>query len=263
MQQVQDFLAESEALAAVLQDVAEADWARPTQFKGWTVNDVIVHLLFWNRAADLSLTDPDGFSALVDAALPRMMKEGMRGVENAAIPERGRALFDLWCGQFRDMSARWADVDPKLRLKWAGPDMSARSSITARQMETWAHGQEIVDLLGVERQDQDRIGNIVILGVNTFGWSHKVQGLDIPDQMPRLRLVAPSGAIWDFGDPEASDLIEGPAVDFARVVTQTRNIGDTALAVSGPVASRWMASAQCFAGGKEAPPAPGTRFTAA
>ncbi|GHG94004.1 TIGR03084 family metal-binding protein [Pseudodonghicola xiamenensis] len=260
MQQVQDFLAESEALAAVLQDVAEADWTRPTQFKGWTVNDVIVHLLFWNRAADLSLTDPDGFTALIGAAFPRMMAEGMRAVENAAIPERGWALYDLWCEQFRDMAVRWADVDPKLRLKWAGPDMSARSSITARQMETWAHGQEIFDLLGVERQDQDRIGNIVILGVNTFGWSHQVQGLDIPERLPRLRLVAPSGTVWEFGDADMPDLIEGPAVDFARVVTQTRNIADTALAVSGPVADLWMRTAQCFAGGKEAPPPPGTRF---
>lgn len=262
MQQVEDFLAESEALASVLADLPEADWGRATQFKGWTVNDVIVHLHFWNRAADMSLVDPDGFTAFIGKAFAEMMKVGMRPVENAAIPERGRALFDLWQRQYRDMAARWADVDPKARLKWAGPDMSARSSITARQMETWAHGHEVFDLLGVERQEADRIGNIVVLGVNTFGWSHKVQGLEVPEQMPRLRLTAPSGAVWAYGDPASPDLIEGPAVDFARVVTQTRNIADTALKVTGPVATQWMATAQCFAGGREAPPEPGTRFVA-
>lgn len=261
MQQVRDFLAESEALAEVLAPLTAAEWEQATQFKGWTVNDVIVHLHFWNRAADLSLVDPDGFTALMGEVFPKMMQQGMRAVENAEISARGPALFSLWRDQFRDMAARWAEVDPKRRLKWAGPEMSARSSITARQMETWAHGQEIFDLLGVERADADRIANIVVLGVNTFGWSHKVQGLEVPETVPRLRLTAPSGAIWEYGDPGSADLIEGPAVDFARVVTQTRNIADTALRVSGPVATQWMATAQCFAGGKEAPPDPGTRFT--
>lgn len=41
--------------------------------------------------------------------------------------------------------------------------MSARSCITARQMETWAHGQEIFDALGVVRRDGDRIRNVAHL----------------------------------------------------------------------------------------------------
>ncbi|TDE36741.1 TIGR03084 family metal-binding protein [Antarcticimicrobium sediminis] len=262
MQQAQDFLDESEALAALLADLPDADWGRATQFKGWTVNDVIVHLYFWNRAADLSLSDPDEFDARIGKALPDMMKRGMRTFENAAVPQRGTALFTAWQTQYRDMATRWAQVDPKTRVKWAGPDMSARSSITARQMETWAHGQELFDLLGVARPVAERIRNIVVLGVNTFGWSHKAQGLQVPEQMPRLRLTAPSGVIWDYGDPTSSDLIEGAAVEFAQVVTQTRNIADTALRVSGPVARRWMETAQCFAGGQETPPKPGTRFVA-
>lgn len=260
MQQAQDFLDECEALAAVLEPLSGADWTRVTQFKGWTVNDVLTHLYFWNRAADLSLTDPAAFDAQIGAALPQMMKTGMRPVENAAIAERGPALFDAWRAQYRDMAARWAEVDPKRRLKWAGPEMSARSSITARQMETWAHGQEIFDLLGVAREDADRIRNIVVLGVNTFAWSHRVQGMEVPEIMPRLRLTAPSGEIWAYGDPDSHDLIEGPATAFAQVVTQTRNVADTALMVTGPVATRWMETAQCFAGGREAPPQPGTRF---
>ena len=38
-----------------------------------------------------------------------------------------------------------------------GPDMSARSSISARHMETWAHAQELYDTLGVDRINEDRI----------------------------------------------------------------------------------------------------------
>jgi len=45
-------------------------------------------------------------------------------------------------------------------------------------------------------------------------------------------------------------------------VTQVRNIADTKLRVVGEVAKRWMSIAQCFAGGAETPPAPGTRYRA-
>lgn len=263
MEQVQDFLAESEALADAISSLPEAEWSARTQFKGWTVNDVFVHLTFWNRAADQSLFEPDAFNATLGTIVAEMGKDGLRPIENSAIAERGRALFQLWQDGYRDMAQRWANVDLKARLKWVGPEMSARSSITARQMETWAHGQEIFDLLGLERAEADRVRNIVFLGVNTFSFAFKLNGLAVPDHVPRLVLTAPSGAVWNFGDDESSDLIEGAAVEFAQVQTQTRNIKDTALEVSGPVAKKWMEIAQCFAGAPEPPPAPGTRFRAA
>jgi uncharacterized protein (TIGR03084 family) len=257
MEQAGHFLEESEALNGALAHVT--DWNRPTQFKGWTINDVFVHLHFWNRAADMSVTDPDGFMAMIGDALKGVQTTGMRPVENAIVEVRGDDLRTAWIALARDMGARWAMLDPKMRVKWAGPDMSVRSSMTARQMETWAHGMEVFDLLGVERVESDRVKNIVILGVNTFGWGYMVRGMNAPGAMPRLRLIAPSGEIWEFGD--GADMIEGPAVDFAAVVTQTRNIADTDLRINGPVAGDWMANAQCFAGPSETPPAKGQRFT--
>ena len=259
MQQAEDFLAESEDLAAVLADLPASDWDRATQFKEWTLNDVIVHLHFWNRAADMSLFAPEQFEGLMAEVMAGMAKGGMRSVENAWITARGPDLYSEWAAHFREMAERWTKADPKARVKWAGPEMSVRSSITARQMETWAHGQEVFDLLGVEREDTDRIRNIVILGVNTFQWSHKVQGLAVPDAMPELHLTAPSGDLWRFGEAGPAGRIEGSAVEFAQVVTQVRNIADTQLEVHGPVATQWMHTAQCFAGGKETPPPPGTR----
>jgi uncharacterized protein (TIGR03084 family) len=135
--------------------------------------------------------------------------------------------------------------------------MSAISSITARLMETWAHAQAVYDRLGVERIDTDRIGNIVRLGVNTFGWTFKNRKEEPPGPMPRLHLTAPSGVIWEYG--EGDDLIAGKANEFCQVVTQCRNIGDTSLTVTGPVATRWMGIAQCFAGPPNDPPPPGAR----
>ena len=263
MQQVRDFLEECEVLATVLEPLPDETWDQATQFKGWTINDVIVHLHFWNRAADLALTDHAGFQSTMEPVIRGMETTGLRPIENAKIAERGHALFEVWQTQYREMAERWSEVDPKTRVAWIGTSMSARSSMTARQMETWAHGTEIFDLLGEARSDHDRIRNIVVLGINTFGWSHKVQGMQVPEEMPFIRLVAPSGDVWEFGDENTHERIEGPAVDFACVVTQARNIADTGLKVTGPTAQGWMSTAQCFAGPKEPPPEPGSRFSQA
>ena len=100
----------------------------------------------------------------------------------------------------------------------------------------------------------------MILGVNTFGWTYAVRKQKPPGEMPYVRLTAPSGALWEFGDPASGDRVSGSASEFCQVVTQTRNVKDTSLAVSGPVAEDWMSKAQCFAGGVADPPAPGTRY---
>ena len=130
---------------------------------------------------------------------------------------------------------------------------------TARTMETWAHGQEVYDLVGATRTHTDRIKHVATIGVKTFGWTFANRGLPAPGPPPWVRLVAPSGAIWEWNEPSETDFVRGDAVEFCQVVTQVRNVADTALEVKGPVATQWMAIAQCFAGGPADPPAPGTR----
>jgi uncharacterized protein (TIGR03084 family) len=258
MRQAHDFREESEALLALLTPLGGAALATPTLFKGWSIDQILRHLHVWNIAADLSLSDEAGFATF--------MADMAAGIRGGRLPDfeaaylgvlSGHALLDAWATQFRDMTPRFAAADPKGRVKWVGPEMSVISSITARLMETWAHGQAVYDVLGVERADTDRIGNIVRLGVNTWGWTWKNRRQEPPGAMPRLRLTAPSGAIWEYG--AGADLITGSATEFCQVVTQCRNIADTSLAVSGDVAQQWMAVAQCFAGPPQDPPAPGVR----
>ncbi|MFC4216943.1 TIGR03084 family metal-binding protein [Pseudophaeobacter arcticus] len=171
-------------------------------------------------------------------------------------------MFEAWQAGAERCADAFAQADPKERLKWLGPDMSALSSITARQMETWAHGQEVFDLLGVERQEQDRIRNIAHLGVSTYGWTFLNRKEPVPEPAPFVELTGPSGAVWTWNDPQADNLVRGSAVEFAQVVTQVRNIADTSLETQGASAARWMAIAQCFAGPAETPPAKGARHKA-
>jgi uncharacterized protein (TIGR03084 family) len=263
MQQATDFRDESEALAALVAPLSNAEYETPTQFKRWSINNILRHLHVWNIAADLSLTDEAAFADFI-----RQMAAGIRGgrlpdFEAAYLDNlSGQKLLETWADTFKNVAQHFGDADPKHRVKWVGPDMSAISSITARLMETWSHAQAIYDVLGVKRIDTDRIGNIVRLGVNTFSFTWKNRRVEPPGPMPRLRLTAPSGALWEYGANEqgGEDLIAGRATEFCQVVTQCRNIADTSLAVSGNVAKQWMAVAQCFAGPPQNPPAPGIRF---
>ena len=258
-QNADDFLAECESLADVLAGLSRADWDKPTLFKNWTANDVMVHLHFWNIAADLSASDEAAFQRLYNAMSAEVKTAGRRAAEGSQVTERGPELLALWRDYARDMVARWGDFDPKKRVKWAGPDMSVRSSLPARQMETWAHGLAIFDAVGAVREETDRLRNIVVLGVNTYGWTFQVRDLPAPDPMPRLSLTAPSGALWAFGPAESPATITGSVVDFCYVVTQTRSYLDTTLEISGAAAAQWMQQAQCFAGPPETPPAKGAR----
>ncbi|MEL7136684.1 MAG: TIGR03084 family metal-binding protein [Pseudomonadota bacterium] len=259
MQQAEDFRAESKALFVLLDQADATRFGEPTLFKDWTINAVLQHLHFWNEMAGLQLTN----EAELTRRLGDVMRHenGMRGFERAHFNEmRGRELLESWHEDVDRTADLYADADPKARLKWAGPDMSARSSITARLMETWAHGQEVYDHLGVERENADRIQNTVVLGVNTFGWTYKTRNETPPGPMPYLELKAPSGTVWTYGDESETDRITGPADEFCQVVTQTRNVADTELSVIGATAQDWMSKAQCFAGPPETPPAPGARF---
>ncbi|MEM7424855.1 MAG: TIGR03084 family metal-binding protein [Pseudomonadota bacterium] len=265
MQQAEDFWQESLALAAILDPLSEQAFATVTQFKAWTIQDVIGHLHLFNHAANLSLSGGDHFQTFFEP-----IRQGMDGGRSLVEIQYdwlgdlgGRALFDAWYETSKLVAENFSAADPKARLKWAGPEMSARSFISARQMEVWAHGQEIFDILGAERPEHDRVRNIAHLGVTAYGWTFINRKREVPQPAPYLKLTAPSGAIWEWNDPDDRHRLEGSAVEFCQVVTQVRNIADTSLVATGENAERWMAMAQCFAGQPEDPPAPGTRYRVA
>ena len=260
--QAVDFRDECDALHAALAGAPAAAWTLPTQFKGWTFDDVLGHLHLFDCAAEQAVRGREQLLAFLGAiaagradgtSLTEFTRRWLQGC-------RGAALLERWHGYYRHLADVFRPLEPSVRVAWAGPDMSVRSLISARQMEVWSHGQAVFDALGVERVEHDRLRNIAIMGVNTFGWTFVVNGRDVPSLKPHVRLESPSGAAWEWNDAASAERIEGSAVDFCRVVTQTRNVADTSLRVSGAIATQWMAMAQCFAGPPEHPPAPGTRF---
>lgn len=266
MKQADDFLEETETLAAILSGLDDAGFGTPTLFKQWTIDDVLRHLHHFNLMAIWSAFEPDRFSA--EYARFRALRADGDGTMTEASSIMldglsGPELCAAWLATAREMCPRFATADPRARVKWAGPDMSVRTSITARQMETWAHGQAVFDVLGLERQEADRVSNIAHLGVSAYGWTFVNRGEPVPEPAPFVSLALPSGAAWTWGEPNEDERIDGDAVGFAQVVAQTRNIADTGLSVTGANATRWMAMAQCFAGPPNDPPAPGERHRSA
>ncbi len=263
MQQAIDFYDESEALHHLLNPISEEDYEQRTQFKDWTINEVLGHLHIGNWAANLTLKNSTAFEKFAESMMEEFTKGAtLREFEGKWLKSlKGKNLLNEWHQFYYEMSERFKTADPKKRLKWFGPDMSVRSKITARLMETWAHGQEVYDLLGVLREDKDRIRNIAQLGVNTFGWTFMNRSMDVPKNKPYVKLTAPSGEIWEWNDISEKNRVEGKAIDFCQVVTQVRNIEDTSIKTVGETAMKWMSLAQCFAGSPENPPEPGSRFT--
>jgi uncharacterized protein (TIGR03084 family) len=264
LQQVTDFRAEADELHTLLVTLKEADWVRPTLFKSWTVNDVVQHLHESDLMAAASIAGPDRF-AHYRTEMQALRDRGMSRLE--ATRHRlgsltGTSLLERWYTGMGSLCDQLAALPPDTRLKWAGPDMGVRMFTTARQMETWAHGQEIFDLMSAQRQPTDRLRNIAEIGVRTYGWTFANRGLPLPGPAPHVRLHSPSGAIWQWNDPAQDNEVSGNALDFCQVVTQVRNVADTALTVTGAPAQAWMDVAQCFAGPPEDPPKPGARHPA-
>lgn len=266
MKQAADFREVGDQLRDLLADLGPDDFSRVTLFKQWTVEEIVRHLHVWNKAAFLSLTDSAGFQDYMARVMGSVRSGNMRSFEADYLDGlSGVPLIDAWADFYPQMADAFAEADPKTRLPWAGPSMSARSSITARLMETWAHAQAIYDEHGIERQSTDAIENIVVLGLNTYGWTFRNRKLEPPEPVPQLVLTAPSGAVWTLGETTGGETageerIEGLAEQFCQVVTQCRNIADTSLTMTGANATHWMRIAQCFAGPPNDPPPPGARY---
>jgi uncharacterized protein (TIGR03084 family) len=250
---LEDLESEHADLDLLVGPLDEASWSLATPAEGWAVRDQVSHLAFFDDAATTAIVDPATFSVTAEAALAAggdPMEEHLRRGRAIA----GRDVLAWWRAARHRMASAAGALDARDRIPWFGPPMGALSFVSARIMETWAHGQDIADALDVTRVPTARLRHVAHLGVRARPFSYIVRGLDVPSEPVGVELTGPSGEHWEW-DPDArpSEHIAGSALDFCLVVTQRRNVADTALAVRGALASEWLAIAQAFAGG----PGPG------
>ncbi|BBX53127.1 TIGR03084 family metal-binding protein [Mycolicibacterium poriferae] len=238
---------EAGRLAGCLRSLDFEQWGLPTPAAGWAIQDQVTHLAFFDDATAQALREPAEFRSFADELMAGGMDFPDRIAENHRILAPATMLD--W---FVDSRAELLDVleqrDPKDRMPWFGPDMSAASAATARLMETWAHGQDVYDALGLEHPPCAGLYSIAHLGVATFAFTHRLNGLEVPRETVRVTLDAPDGSLWNWGPFDSTEKVSGPALDFVLTVTQRRHWTDTGLVAEGPVATRWLDIAQAFAG---------------
>jgi uncharacterized protein (TIGR03084 family) len=249
-----DLAAEHADLDTIVEALSPAEWLTDTPSPGWAIRDQISHLWFFDERAVLALTAPEAFAADMAWLLAH-------GGTDASI-EPGRSiepdvLLEHWRTDRHKLIDAALDVDPSTRVPWYGPAMAARSFITARLMETWAHGQDVADALGIERRPTARLRHVAHIGVRARPFSYAVHHMTMPVDEVAVHLTGPDGEQWSWGDRADDSIDSGPvdnvvsgsALDFCLVVTQRRHLSDTRLSAVGPAAVEWLSIAQAFAGG--------------
>lgn len=247
-----DLRAETTDLEHLLAPLSDEQWDLMTPAEPWTIRDQVGHLAFFDERAATAAESADAFAA----ELQSVFDLGMDAYLQQHI-DRGRSMppADVlrWFQTARaGLLKALAGHDPDDRLPWYGPPMRAVSSATARLMETWAHGLDIADALGVTRNPSDRLLRIADLGVRTFRFSFENRGLVAPEDRVRVALRSTTGNMVVWNDDQDQS-VTGPVEEFCQVIAQRRHLSDTHLVTEGPLALQWMEIAQVFAG----PPGPG------
>lgn len=252
---VNDLADEQADLDLVVRDLPSAEWDAITPAAPWSIRDTISHLAFFDERQTQAIDDPDGFADEINRRITGGTDYMSIGID------RGRAIttddvLAWWRAARAAEIEAFLPLDPEQRLPWYGPPIKARSAVIARIMETWAHGQDIFDTMGLKREPTDRLFHVAELGVKTFSWSFTNRGLEVPSERVRVALRGPSGSQRVWND-EWSNSVTGPVDEFCLVMTQRRHYLDTALVIEGDIARHWMEVAQIFAG----PPGPGRPAT--
>lgn len=243
-QLVGDLEAEQLGLQAVVTALAADEWLTPTPAWGWDVRDTISHLADTDEMAiDTALGGPYAINdvAAQAASSADVTYHGvLRGRRLA-----GRDVGAWWERTSAAERAMLRDLPPDARVPW-GIGMRTPSFVTARLMETWAHGLDVRHALGVPAVDSDRLAHVAWLATRALPYAYSFAGLEPPAAPLRVELLLPSGADWVYGPADAADRITGTAGEYCRVFVQRLRPADTNLVIEGVDARTAVAVARAF-----------------
>jgi uncharacterized protein (TIGR03084 family) len=239
---VDDLYAERRVVEAALVRLADAGWEVESPAEGWTLRDCVAHLAETddNATREIGGDAPPPVAGKREGVLTASQRQA-RSISPAEVLSWYREANDRLVATLR----RHKGDD---RLPWLGRPMSARSFVSARLMEHWSHGLDILEAAGVAPVDTERLRHVAHLGYLTRDFAYRNRGLEPPATPLYVELTSPGGETWTWGPPDAPDRIYGPAGDFCRVVTQRIHPADTSLRAEGPGAVEFLSLAQAFAG---------------
>jgi uncharacterized protein (TIGR03084 family) len=210
---------EQTGLQTELGNLATDDWFRPTPAKGWDVRDTVAHLADIDEIAiDTCTAGPrplNDFAAQFASPEDTTLWGVLRGRRRS-----GREVLTWW----EDTSSRERDVlagvDAAMRIPW-GIGMRRPSLVTARLMETWAHGLDVREAVGLPVVDSDRLRHVAWLGYRALPYAFSFAGRERPPGELRVEVTSPSGdEVWEYGPADAPNRITGPAGELCRLFAQ-------------------------------------------
>jgi uncharacterized protein (TIGR03084 family) len=172
---------------------------------------------------------------------------GHADLEAAAGAAQPRSvLLEQWRAGRAEVAMALRDVPPDHAFPWYGSQLSAALMVPLRLMETWAHGQDVFDAVGVSRRATSRLRHVAALGVVGRELSFHAAQLPSPSEPFRVELTGPDGRTWAWGPKDAAQRVQGSALDFCLRVTQRRSRAQTDLTAVGRDARKWLDIARVF-----------------
>jgi uncharacterized protein (TIGR03084 family) len=241
---VADLAAEQADLEAFLRGRPDEDWLKPTPAVGWDVRDQMSHLADVEEIAYDTATG--GPRQLNTEALSFPSPEDF--TESGC--EKGRRMkpaevLEWWVRGAKKTRDMLETKDPKERVPW-GLGMAARTLVSARLMETWAHGLDVRAALDEPPNVTPRLRDIAWLIFRAFPYGFSYAKREMPTGTLRMELDF-NGERWDFGPDQADSLITGDAGEFCRVGVQRLRLADAkTLKAQGRLAEEALQVARAF-----------------
>lgn len=230
-----DLVTEGEVLDALV--TAHGDWSVDTPAAGWTIAHQIAHLAAADANALIAIRDPAAFETVPKQA-------DLVAAEGAATPRA--ALLQRWRTGRTELAAALREVPLDREFPWFGSDLTAKLMVPLRLMETWAHGQDVFDALGVAHPPTGGLRHIAALGVVGRELSFYAAQLPMPAEPIHVELAGPDGRLWTWGPAAAQQRVLGSALDFCLRVTHRRSRAETDLTAFGADADTWLDIARVF-----------------
>ena len=243
-------LADLEAEGAYLDGIVTTtavDFTTMSAAPGWTIGQQIGHLVWSDRVSALACRDRTGFARQAEAFGADPERTVNAAAQREAVLPKDELVAE-WRSGRRELVEALASARIGSKIPWFGPSMSASAMASVRIMETWAHGVDITDALGLEPSAGPRLWHIADLGVATRDFAFALHGMRSPSSPFRVELLSPTGETWAWGPVDGVHRITGTALDFCLLVTQRRHPSDVDTSATSGHAAEWLTIAQVFAG---------------
>jgi len=231
------FPEERAAFLALLTDLTNEDWHRPTVCTGWSVHDLAVHLLGIdvqllsggrdgfggppNQAPADDLSDWDTLVAFIDGRNAAWV-DATRRVSPRLVRE-----FLAFTGELVSTYLATIDMDaPTIPVSWLSPEPAPTWLHIAREYtERWVHHQQIRDAAGRPGFTEPRFF-APVLAAFARALPHALRGtLAPPGTIVRLVITGPAGGTWTtLRDHDRWQLADDYTTPAAATVTLDQDL---------------------------------------